>query len=138
MIINIINAILKEIKSGIVANGVSYPRASDKLLMNNPKSIRKEMLSPTVNTNFSVSPILFNFNICRINNPGTTVRKRNPKICLRNNISKSIAKSVKISSSARIKKKTLVSSFFDIYVIFQLDYQEPLRISLPFIGGCIY
>jgi hypothetical protein len=61
--INKIATILNEIKSGIVANGVSYPRASDRLFNTNPKNIKKEMLSPTDNTNFSVSLSLFSFNI---------------------------------------------------------------------------
>lgn len=65
------------------------------------------MLNPTDNTIFSVEPILFNFNICRINNPGKKVRKRNPKTCLKNGMFKSIAKSVEMSSNGRTKKKTL-------------------------------
>ena len=83
------------IKRGVVANGVSYPRLSDKLFNNNPKSIKKEILSPTDNTNFSVEPTLFNLSIWRINNPGKNVRKRNPKTCLKNGIFKTIVKSVK-------------------------------------------
>ena len=63
MMANIMNAKLNEIKSGIVANGVSYPIKSDKLLNNNPKNIRKEVLSPTVNTIFTVDSILFNLSI---------------------------------------------------------------------------
>ena len=54
IIANTMNAILKEIRSGIVANGVSYPRARDKLFSNNPKNIRNEMLNPTDSTNFSI------------------------------------------------------------------------------------
>ena len=60
MIANTTNAMLNAIKREIVDNGVSYPRLSDKLFINNPKSIKKEMLNPTDNTNFSVEPILFN------------------------------------------------------------------------------
>jgi hypothetical protein len=62
-IANTMNAMLNEIKREIVDNAVSYPRLSDKLFINNPKNIRKEMLSPTDNTNFSIDPILFNFSI---------------------------------------------------------------------------
>jgi hypothetical protein len=61
--ISAIAARLNEINSGIVDNGISYPKLSDKLFSNNPKNIRKEMLNPTDNTNFSVKPILFNFRI---------------------------------------------------------------------------
>ena len=91
------NARLKEIKRGIVANGVSYPLLRDKLFINNPKNIRNEMLNPTDNTNCSVEPILSNFRTCRINNPGKIVRKRNPRICLKNVMSRRIAMSVRRS-----------------------------------------
>ena len=65
--------------------------------MNNPKNIRKEMLKPTDNTNFSVNPNLSNFRICRIEIPGKKVRKRNPKICLKNGMFKKITRSVRRS-----------------------------------------
>jgi hypothetical protein len=98
MIVNIINARLNEIKSDTIANGVSYPRLASKLFTNNPKNIKKEMLSPTDNTSLSVSSILYNFRIRRINKPGKMVRKMNPKICLMNGMFKRIAKSVRRSS----------------------------------------
>ena len=116
IIANAMIAVLNEINSGIVDNGVSYPKLSDKLFNNNPKNIRKEMLSPTDNTNFSVDPILFNFSTCRINNPGIKVRKRNPRICLKSGMFKNMAKSVEISSATKNKKRPLASKFFVIYV----------------------
>jgi hypothetical protein len=61
MIANVMNAMLNEIKRGIVDNGVLKPNASDKLFMNNPNNIRKETLNPTDNTTFSAEPISFNF-----------------------------------------------------------------------------
>ena len=67
------------------------------MFINNPKSIKKEMLSPTDNTNFSVYSILFNFRTCKINNPGKMIRKRNPKICLKNGMFKKITMSVRRS-----------------------------------------
>ena len=90
---NTTNAMLNEIKRGFIANGVSYPRLSDRSFINNPKSIKKEMLNPTDSTNFSVNPNLFNLSTWRINNPGKMVRKRNPSICLKNGVFRSIARS---------------------------------------------
>jgi hypothetical protein len=104
IIANTTNARLNEIKREIVANGVSYPRLSDKLFTNNPKNIKNEILSPQDNINFSKNPILFNFSICRINNPGKRVRKRNPMICLRKGIFRSITRSVKRSTEIIIKR----------------------------------
>jgi hypothetical protein len=60
---NIINAVLNENKRILVANGVSQPRLRKILFINSPKNIRNVILIPTANTNFSVGPILFNFNI---------------------------------------------------------------------------
>ena len=110
--ISAIAARLNEINSGIVDNGVSYPKLSDKLFNNNPKNIRKEMLSPTDNTNFSVDPILFNFSTCRINNPGIKVRKRNPRICLKSGMFRSIARSVTIRNTNMRKKNFLIPKVF--------------------------
>ena len=70
------------------------------------------MLNPTDNTNFSVNPISFNFSICRINNPGKMVRKRNPKICLTNGMFKRIAKSVIRSIEIITVKHSLSPKFF--------------------------
>ncbi|GAH40260.1 unnamed protein product, partial [marine sediment metagenome] len=39
IITNTMNAILNKINSGMVANGVSYPRLSNKLFVNNPSNI---------------------------------------------------------------------------------------------------
>jgi hypothetical protein len=111
LIANTINTILNGINNGTVANGVSYPRLSDKLFINNPKSIRKEILSPTDNTNFSVDPILFNFSICKINSPGTMVRKINPRICLKNGIFRNIRRFVKISIAIIITNHSLAPNF---------------------------
>ena len=80
IIANTINARLNEIKIGMVANGVLYLRIGNKLFINNPKNIRKETLNPTDKTNFFVYSILFSFKICKINNPGKMVRKKNPRI----------------------------------------------------------
>lgn len=91
MITNTMDARLNEIKRGIVDNG-------NKLFINNPKKIKKDILSPTDNTNLSADSILFNFSICRSNNPGRYVRKINPNICLKNGIFKRIVKSVRISA----------------------------------------
>ena len=88
---------LNEIKREVVDNGLSYPRLSDKLFNNKPKNIKKAMLIPQLNINFSKKSILFNFRSCRINNPGKIVRKRNPNICLKNGMSKRITMSVIIS-----------------------------------------
>ena len=138
MIANTTNAMLNAIKREIVDNGVSYPRLSDKLFTNNPKNIRKEMLTPTNNTTFSVDPILSNLSTWRINNPGKIVRKKNPRICLKNGMFKNIARFVRISSAMRSKKKFPVPKLLDIPIIFLSDYQEPPRIFLPSLGGCIY
>jgi hypothetical protein len=90
---------------------------SDKLFINNPKNIRKEMLNPTASTNFSVEPILFNFKIWRINKPGKMVRKKNPKICLKKGVFKSIATSVAIRNTSMRKKYLLVPEVFDNSII---------------------
>lgn len=58
--INMTKAKLNDIKRGIVDNGVSYPIFSNKLFINNPNNIIKEMLNPIARTNFSVDPILPN------------------------------------------------------------------------------
>ncbi len=63
IIANMMNIILNEIKRGIVANGVSYPRLSDKTFIINPKNIKNEMLSPQDKMNFSKKSIFIIFNI---------------------------------------------------------------------------
>lgn len=117
MIANTINARLNEINSGIVANGVSYPRASNELFSNNPKNIRNEMLSPTDNTAFSVELILFNLSICRINKPSKTVRKRNPNICLKKGIFKMIVTSIKRSIKIINTNHSLAPSSLIIFIL---------------------
>ena len=81
------------------------------------------MLNPTDNTNFSVKSNLFNFSICRINNPGKRVRKRNPKICLKYVISKRIAKSV-IRSIEIINVKHSLGPKFLVAIRFKLEMKR--------------
>ena len=93
IIANIINAMLSEIARKIGDNGVWYPSLSEVLFINNPKNIRKDMLSPTDSTNCAVISISFNFRICRINNPGRIVRTMNQDISLTKAIFNKIAMS---------------------------------------------
>jgi len=94
IISNIINITSKKIRRENVDSGVSQPTLSNTLFSSRPENIKNAILNPTSSTNFSVNPILFGFNICRINNPGKMIRKRNPDICLRSGISKNIVKFV--------------------------------------------
>jgi hypothetical protein len=81
------------------------------------------MLNPTDNTNFSVKSILFNFSICRINNPGKRVRKRNPRICLRNGMFRIIVISVR-RSIAIINKKHSLGPKFLVAIRFKLEMKS--------------
>jgi hypothetical protein len=81
-----IRAALSEIMRGVVDKGAEYPKLSDRLFSSSPKNIRKEMLSPHESMSFSRKLNLFNLNILRINAPGKRERRRNPKICLKNEI----------------------------------------------------
>ena len=111
--------------------------ASSEPFSANPKSIEKATLSPTDRTIFSVSPSLFNFRILRMRNPGTKVRKRKARTCLKMGISKNTARFVKISESAGNRRKTLVSRPFEILVISLPFAQESPRVFLPFLGSYI-
>jgi len=102
---------------------------SDKLFINNPINIRKEMLNPTDNTNFSVESILSNFRTCRINNPGRIVRKRNPMICLKNGMFKRMAKSVRISITITNTNRSLYPNFNSIFSSLLKCYFMCLRLA---------
>lgn len=65
------------------------------------------MLTPQLNIHFSTNPNLFNLRIWRIKNPGKSVRKRNPQICLKKGMFRSIAKSVKTIINIIIEKYCL-------------------------------
>jgi hypothetical protein len=103
---------------GEIEIGFEIPRRGYNVLMNNPMNIRKEMLNPADNTNFSVEPILSNFRTCRINNPGKIMRKRNPTICLKKGMFKRMTTSAEISSPMENKKKFLASKLLRISIIF--------------------
>ena len=96
--------------------GFEIPRSGYNILMNNPKNIKKAILNPTEYKIVSIVLSLFNFSICRINNPGKTVRKRKPKICLKNGISKRIAMSVKRSIEIINTNHSLCPNFNPISV----------------------
>lgn len=82
-IANTNNDILTKNKSGILANGVLYPKKRRELFINNPTNITNDTLRPTDSTNFSVNSNSSNFRILRIKNPGKIVRTRNPIISLK-------------------------------------------------------
>jgi hypothetical protein len=77
---------LSEVMRGTVDKGVEYSKLSNRLFSSSPKNMRKEMLSPHECMSFSRKLSLFNLNILRINAPGKRERRRNPKICLKNEI----------------------------------------------------
>ncbi len=91
--------------------------ASSELFTAKPKSIKKATLSPTDRTIFSTKPSLFNFRMKRKRKPGIKVRKIKPEICLKTGISRSTARTVDRSTSARSKKKPLASRLLAVLVI---------------------
>lgn len=111
--INATVARLSEINNGTVDSGVLYPKHGNKLFNNNPNNSKNDMLSPTDNTNFSVSPSLFNFSVCKINNPGNIVSKKNPMICLENEMFKRI-----ITPVSRIKPIKIHSLILRLFINF--------------------
>ncbi len=82
---------------GKVEIGFENPKAGYSIFMKNPVNITKAILSPSEYKIVSIVFNLFSFRFWRINTPGKIVRKRNPRICLRNGISKRIAKFVRIT-----------------------------------------
>jgi 2C-methyl-D-erythritol 2,4-cyclodiphosphate synthase len=77
--------------------GFENPRGGYSTFMKNPMNITKVILSPREYKIVSIVFNLFSFKFWRINTPGKIVRKRNPMVCLRNGISKRIAKFVRIT-----------------------------------------
>lgn len=77
-------------------------------MMKSPKNIKNEMLSPTDKTILCVSPSLFSFKMWRISSPGITVKKVNPKTCLRTGILRNIERSVKMRNIKMNKRDLLV------------------------------
>jgi hypothetical protein len=113
----------------MVANGVSWLMVSNELFNNNPKSITKETLSPIDNTKFSVNPVLFNFMVCRINNPGKKVRKMNPINCLKNGMFERIVKSVKMIIEIMNANNSLCPNFEIILVSHSYFYIFPYLLT---------
>lgn len=109
---------LKEIITEFVDNGVVYPRRGYNELNRRPKSIMKATLSPTDKMSFSVSPSLFNLRMWRMSQPGTMVKKRNPKNCLKTGIFRSIARSVRMRNTSANNKNLFVLKVFDDSTIF--------------------
>ena len=79
-------------------------------MMISPKSIRKEILSPTEKISFSVDPRLFSRSKYRMSNPGKIVKKVKPKNCRKKGTPKVIAISVTASSITKINRLLLLRS----------------------------
>jgi hypothetical protein len=62
------------------------PKIEFVVLINNPKSITKDILIPQDKTSSSVKFKLFNLNIFEIKMPGNNVSKIKESICLKNGI----------------------------------------------------
>jgi len=131
---NTMNAILNEINRGTVNNGVLYPRPSDKLFIDNPKNIKREMLSPTDKTVFSVSPSLFSFRMERMRNPGIMEKKVSPKTCLKRGMFRKIERSV-ARKNTNNKKNLLALDVFSNSII--LTFTQKLAQYLPVPLHCL-
>ena len=104
---------LKEVTTETVDSGLEYPNKGYSTLIISPASSENEILKPTDRTSFSVSPNLFNRNINRMSTPGMVVKKKNPRNCLKKDMFKNMARSVRARSASKIKKNPLASKIFD-------------------------
>ena len=100
--------------------GFGIPRGGYSVFMKKPINIKNATLNPTEYRTVSIVLTLFDFSICRINNPGTNVRKTNPSICLRKGTFRSIAKSVRRSIEIINAKYSLAPNllFCSILILF--------------------
>ena len=121
---------MNEINNRLVDSGDLYPRASDRLFSNTPKNIENETLSPTINTNFSIIPILSNFKIRRIKNPGKNVRKINPRSGLKYGMFKRMATSVRKTDPSKTRIQFLFPRLFINLIPSPLTLHKRLNVSL--------
>ena len=95
--------------------GFGIPRGGYSVFMKKPINIKNATLNPTEYKRVSVVFNLFNLSIWRINNPGRMVKKRNPRICLKNGMFKIMAKSVRSSIEIINANHSLAPNFNTIF-----------------------